>query len=199
MFTGIVEGMAEIVEYHRTGTGATFTLDLGPLAEGVKAGDSISCSGCCLTVEKLEGTRAQFSAVSETLSLTILGDVEQGDSLNVERSLRVGSEIGGHFVFGHIDGVGEVTSVIEDPYTVEIRVPKGMAIYLIPKGSVSIDGVSLTIASVDGDRFRVALIPFTLEVTTLGRLEVGDRCNLESDYLARIVRKILVESGVVPG
>ena len=111
--------------------------------------------------------------------------------VNIERSLRVGDRIGGHFVYGHIDGVGEVVEVSSDPASLRVRVPPELAVYLVPKGSIAVDGVSLTIADADGAVFGVALVPFTLDKTTLGRLKSGDRVNIETDYLARIVRNLL--------
>lgn len=191
MFTGIVEGMAEVREFLKSPGGAVIRLDLGSLSSGVGPGDSILCDGCCLTVESLEGSVATFSAVPETLSVTTLGDLAPGGLVNVERSLRVGDRLGGHFVFGHIDAVGEVVEVIDDPPTVSVRLPERLGVYLIPKGSVAIDGVSLTLAKVEGSVFTVALVPFTLERTTLGARKVGHKVNIETDYLARIVHKMI--------
>ena len=189
MFTGIVEGMARVSAVEPVGEASRLHLDLGDLAGGVSAGDSVCVGGCCLTVESIEGTVARFTAIAETLARSSLGGLAPGDPVNIERSLKVGDEIGGHFVFGHVDGLGEVVEVVAEPAEVRVRVPADLEAYLVSKGSIAIDGVSLTIASVDGRSFSVALIPFTLEATTLGRLQVGDRVNLETDYLARVLHK----------
>ncbi|MCZ6691348.1 MAG: riboflavin synthase [Planctomycetota bacterium] len=187
MFTGIVEGTAEVREFARVPEGARLSVDLGPLSSGVMPGDSILVDGCCLTAESIDGSIARFSAVSETLSLTTLGGLQAGRSVNVERSLRVGDRLGGHFVYGHIDGVGEVLKVTEAPASLKVRVPAALSRYLVPKGSIAVDGVSLTLAEVEGDVFSVALVPFTLERTTLRKRRAGDQVNIETDYLARIV------------
>ena len=187
MFTGIVEGTAEVLEFAKISEGARLSVDLGPLSSGVKPGASILVDGCCLTAEEVDGSIARFSAVSETLSLTNLGVLQAGRSVNVERSLRVGDRVGGHFVFGHVDGVGEVLEVTEVPASLKVRIPARLSRYLVPKGSIAVDGVSLTLAEVDRDVFSVALVPFTLERTTLGARRAGDRVNIETDYLARLV------------
>ncbi len=189
MFTGIVEGMGRVVGVEPAGEATRLSLELGPLSEGVAPGDSVCVGGACLTVETVEGGVARFTAIAETLAMTTLGSLGVGDPVNVERSLKIGDPIGGHFVFGHVDGVGEVVAVDDDPAGVRVRVPPEFVRYLVPKGSVAIDGVSLTIASVEGDVLGVALIPLTLEATSLGRLKPADRVNLESDYLARALER----------
>jgi len=200
VFTGIVEGKGRIVNLERTDQGASLELDLGPAGEGVQIGDSIALDGCCLTVTRLSAGRATFQAVPETLSLSTLGGRRAGDELNLERSLRLGDRLGGHLVSGHVDGVG----IIRDRSSrgletdLEVEAPPPLLRYLIHKGSVAVDGISLTIARLTATGFVVAVIPHTLEVTTLGRKVLGDLVNLETDVLGKWVGRLL-EQGRVEG
>ncbi len=192
MFTGIVERAAPLTAVEEIPGGLRLTLDLGPCAEGVERGDSICVAGACLTVIALEETRAGFDLSMETLEKTRLGEVRVGGALNVERSLRVGDRLGGHFVSGHVDGLGEVLEVEDqEEFSVHTyRAPEAILAYLVPKGSVTIEGVSLTVAELrEGGVFTVALIPETLEVTTLGELAVGDRVQMEGDLLGKYVQR----------
>ncbi|MCU0709031.1 MAG: riboflavin synthase [Pirellula sp.] len=193
MFTGLVEGMVTLVERSVEGAGQALTFDLGPLAQGVQIGDSIALSGCCLTVIRMDGTRCTFELGSETLSRTLFQELAVGGQINCERSLRAGDRLGGHFVTGHVDAVG---TVIERKDEGEWRFlhfngPPGLMRHMAEKGSVAVDGVSLTIVQADDQQFSVALIPHTLEVTTLGALEKGSRVHLESDILAKYVARQL--------
>ncbi len=190
MFTGLVEGTAAVVASRSERGGLWLQLDLGAVAEGVGHGDSICVAGVCLSVVALDGPLASFDLSPETLSLTRFSSVSVGQAVNVERSLRAGDRLGGHFVSGHVDGLGEfLHSHTEGDYqTQEFRAPEAVARLLIPKGSVTVDGVSLTVASLPRpDHFTVALIPETLQRTTLSQLAVGDPVHLEGDLLGKYV------------
>ncbi|HAN97727.1 MAG TPA: riboflavin synthase [Planctomycetaceae bacterium] len=191
LFTGLVEAKGLLERRIPEGPGARFVIRAPDVADGAAIGDSIAISGCCLTVVALEAERLEFQAGSETLSRTNLGERREGDELNLERSLRVGDRMGGHFVTGHVDGLGQVAQRIDDAdwSTIRFSFPSRLAAEIAGKGSITVDGVSLTVVEATGDWFSVALIPHTLAVTTLGRLKVGDRVNLETDVLAKYVRR----------
>ncbi len=157
--------------------------------------DSISVNGCCLTVVECQGDTFGFQAGPETLARTNLGDLKPGSPVNLERALAVGQRMGGHFVSGHIDGVGTLLRRDDsgDWSTFWFSVPRELAVQIASKGSIAVDGVSLTIVASEPDRFSIALIPYTLAVTTLGRLQPGGKVNLETDLLAKYVQR-LVES-----
>ena len=201
MFTGIVEGTGVVRAVEPAGEKTVLRVDLGAVAGGSKAGDSIALAGTCLTLAAdPAGAVGAFEAVRETLSRTTLGGLRPGDRVNLERALRVGDRLGGHFVQGHVDGVGTVRSLggPEGAVLLAVAAPPEVRPYLVFKGSVAIDGVSLTVASVEGDAFAVALVPHTLGVTTLGALREGDRVNLEADLLGKWVRRLLGEAGALP-
>ncbi len=185
MFSGIVEQLGRVRHLSRT----DLSIELGPLADGTRHGASIAVNGVCLTVAALNHDIARFDVVPETWRRTALGEIKVGDSVNLERSLRVGDRIDGHFVQGHVDAVGTVVRVERDggEWRLIVATPPNMRDYLIPKGSIAIDGTSLTLADVAADEFAVALIPTTLEKTILGQRHPGDRVNLESDLLARVL------------
>ena len=196
MFTGLVEGTVPIVDLvvqdSDTTGGARLTVDLGALAEGVEIGDSIALDGCCLTVTVLDGARASFDAIPETLDRTTLGTKAVGDRLNAERSLRVGDRLGGHWVTGHVDAVGRVTAAVARGLgrEVDVEAPERYRRYLLEKGSVAVDGVSLTIAAKLETGFRVALIPHTDAATTASTWEAGVAVNLEFDVLGKWVESL---------
>lgn len=158
-----------------------------------RIGDSVAINGCCLTVVEIAGAEWSFQAGEETLSKTNLGRLQPGDAVNLERPLRAGGELGGHFVQGHVDGVGIVDAIDRDGewVTMWFRIPDELARYVVPKGSVAVDGISLTVVNVEGSRFSVALIPHTLDVTTLGLRAVGDAVNIETDILAKYVERLV--------
>ncbi len=193
MFTGLVETVAEIAVVIEQPPGRRFTIEAGDLAEDARLGDSISINGCCLTVIAIDGTRLDFEAGEETLSRTNLGDLDTGSVVNLERSLAVGDRLGGHYVTGHIDAIGKLVERREDPPWAHLRfqMPQRLASQVAAKGSIAIDGISLTVVDADRDSFSVALIPHTLEVTTLGNRKVGDAVNLETDVLAKYVERSL--------
>jgi riboflavin synthase len=189
MFTGIVREVGTVDAFD----GSRLVVAAPETAAGVALGDSVAVAGVCLTVVKAEEGRLAFDVVPETLSRTALGRLEQGDSVNLERSLRVGDPLGGHVVQGHVDAVGRVRSLEpeEESRRVWVDAPESVVRYCLEKGSIAVDGVSLTVAALDDDGFEVALIPHTLAATTLGRLEPGDEVNLETDVLAKVVERLL--------
>lgn len=193
MFTGIVEEMGTVAAISHGERSADLTVEASVVHEGVRLGDSIAVNGCCLTVVGMESGRLTFEAVPETLDRTNLGALNVGDVVNLERSLAVGGRFGGHFVQGHIDGVGEVRALRPDDnaLVMEITVPPFLHRYFVEKGSVAVDGVSLTVASLTPDGFTVWTIPHTRSVTTLGKRGVGDAVNLECDLLGKYIERLM--------
>ncbi len=192
MFAGIIEGLGQVVRLHAAsheGGGRRLDIDLREFADGAILGASIAINGVCLTLAELRKTVGGFDVVPETLRLTSLGELKPGDAVNIERSLRVGDRIDGHFVQGHVEGVGRVVSNGETTggWMIRVQCPADLLKFIVRKGSITIDGTSLTVVDVDGSEFSVALIPTTLERTVLGRRRAGDRVNLETDILARMV------------
>ena len=193
MFTGLVQYLATVQAIEPVGPGVRLTIAETSIAKNVTLGESIAVNGCCLTVVDHDETMVAFEAGPETLAKTTLGELSAGDQVNLETSLRMGDSLGGHLVSGHVDGVGNVDNRIDDAEwsTFWVRVPADLTRQMASKGSVAIDGVSLTLVEVEADRFSVALIPHTLAVTTLGRRQIGDRVNLETDLLAKYVERQL--------
>jgi riboflavin synthase len=192
MFTGIVEAIGEVRAIQPRGPDAGVIIGSGELdLSDVKVGDSIAVNGCCLTVVELTPQAFRVDVSRETLERTI--GFEAGSRVNLEKALRVSDRLGGHLVTGHIDGLGEVTcwEAVGESWRLEVRVPAELARYLARKGSITINGVSLTVNRAEGDRFEVNLIPHTLEVTNLKSLAVGVRVNLEVDLLARYIERLL--------
>jgi riboflavin synthase len=191
LFTGIVEVVGRVAALELEGDVAQLALDAPSIAEGVRLGDSIAVNGCCLTVTKLEAGRFHFQAVRETLERTSLGALRVGQRVNLERALRADSRLDGHLVQGHVDGTGRVRSLERRGDDVRFYVECGAEVLdcLVEKGSVAIDGVSLTVVGVEASGFDVALIPHTLSATTLGERQPGDRVNLEADVLGKYVRR----------
>ena len=191
MFTGLVQAIGRVAAVTPRGKSVRLEIEPGSWSHRSNLGDSISVSGCCLTVAADPALgKLAFDVVPETLTKTTLGSLKPGMGVNLERSLAAGDLLGGHFVQGHVDGAGIVLSVQSGAdWRVRIQPPPDLAAYIAPKGSISVEGVSLTVAAVDVDAgwFEVALIPVTLEKTTLGRLEAGGRVNLEADILAKTV------------
>ncbi len=193
MFTGLVELRAVVEQLIPAPPGVRLVIRAPSLVDQLQVGASIAVNGCCLTVVDVQAETFGFDAGAETLSRTNLGRLAAGSYVNLERSLRLGDRLGGHFVTGHIDGVGYLERRIDDQdwSTFWFRTPEGLSRQMASKGSVAVDGVSLTLVDVEQDRFSVALIPHTLQVTTLGPLEVGDPVNLETDVLAKYVEQQL--------
>ncbi len=193
MFSGIVEALGRIAEIRSEPPGCTLVVEEPSIAAETKVADSISVNGCCLTVVETDARTMAFQAGPETLSRTNLGVLKEGSPVNLERALAVGDRLGGHFVSGHIDATGELIQKIDqgDWSDYWFSVPKEQAREMASKGSIGVDGVSLTIVASEPDRFSVALIPFTLSVTTLGSMKVGDKVNLETDILAKYVQRFV--------
>lgn len=194
MFGGIVAGRGRVVEVAETaGAARRLVIDVAALGRRPRRGDSVSVAGTCLTVVSAKGRRAVFDVIGETVRRTTLGGLRAGDDVNLEGALRVGDEIGGHQVSGHVDGVGTVRSVERrrDETWVTIAAPREVHETLVPKGFVAVDGASLTVAALGARTFSVGLIPATLEITTFARLVPGARVNLEGDALGKHVRRWL--------
>jgi riboflavin synthase len=188
MFTGIIEHLGTVTAIRATSGGKRLTLDAGPCAADLKPGASLAVSGVCLTVVSHDGDILSFDVIAETLRRSNLGSLSEGGRVNLERSLRVGDRVDGHFVQGHVDGLAHVDRREDTPaeFVLWLRPDPELLPYIVPKGGVALDGVSLTIADVAGERFSVALIPTTLERTTLGDRKPGDIVNVETDLLARV-------------
>ena len=193
MFTGIVESIGRIVDRHESGGALGLRIDLGAAAEGVRVGDSLCVRGCCLTVEAVDGGVARFHLMGETLRLTDFARLQIGDAVNLERALRVGDRLGGHLVSGHVDGVGDVLAVesLAAQTNLKLRLPPSVAQFTIPKGSITVDGVSLTLAELRDAEVTLCLIPHTLQATTLGALRVGDKVHLEADQVGKWMARLL--------
>jgi riboflavin synthase len=198
MFTGIVSDLGEVIDVDEKAEGLRrLRIACGYDPDTIDIGASIACSGICLTVvdRARNGNRPSFSvdAAAETLRLTTAGTWRRGTPLNLERSLRLGDELGGHLVSGHVDGIAELIARDDfvDMAGLTLRAPAGLSRFIAPKGSVALDGVSLTVNEVKGDTFSVLIIPHTLRVTTFGSLEVGVRLNLEVDQMARYAARLL--------
>jgi riboflavin synthase len=208
MFTGIVTDLGTVREVQPLGAGHDMRIVIGTspafLAQPAPAaiGASICCSGVCLTAVQLGGDWFAMDASAETLSKTTLGLLKPGSRINLERSLRLGDELGGHLVSGHVDGVAEVLSAVPENASVRwrFRLPAPLARFVAEKGSIAIDGVSLTVNEVDGEVFGVNIIPHTAAVTTFGTLQPGSRVNIEIDTLARYVARLVsADRGAVTG
>jgi riboflavin synthase len=193
MFTGLVQALATVKRIVAASPGKCLTIDAPGLATAATIGDSIAVNGCCLTVVEIDGPLLSFEAGPETLSRTNLGELAAGSQVNLEPSLRAGDQLGGHYVSGHVEAVGTVDARNDDAEwsTFWFRFPRELGRYIVSKGSIAVDGVSLTVVDVEPQRFSVQLIPHTLAVTTLGKRRPGDRVNLETDLLAKYVEKLL--------
>jgi riboflavin synthase len=194
VFTGIVLDVGHVLTREIRGGDLRLVIECARLdLANARVGDSICVQGCCLTATAVQGRTFAADVSRETLGLTTLGELVTGDAVNLEPALRAGDALGGHLVSGHVDGVAQVSAVSDDARSrrLSIGVPPALARYLAPKGSVAVDGVSLTINTVEGASFGVNIIPHTREVTTLGRLSVGARVNLEVDQLARYLARLL--------
>jgi len=196
MFTGIVKERGKILEIKKSKGKTRFAIFSKIIVPKLKIGSSISCNGVCLTVVARRKNYFEVEAIPETLKRTNLGELKKGDFINLEPSLRLNDELGGHFVVGHIDATGEVLSIKKegDSILMEIKPPKPLFKYIAHKGSISCDGVSLTIAKLKKDSFVVALIPHTLRVTNLSKKKINDKINLEVDLIARYLEKIIQNS-----
>ena len=185
MFTGLIEELGSFV----ANEGDRYRCAAREVIEGTEIDDSISVNGCCLTVVALGDSWWEADVVAETIERTSLGNLQPGDPVNLERAVRYSDRLGGHMVQGHVDGIGTVLAPGPD---LRIRIPENLSRYLVEKGSITVDGVSLTCFDVRDGAFAVALIPHTLEVTTLGSYEEGDNVNIEVDVIAKYVERLLV-------
>jgi riboflavin synthase len=194
MFTGIVEELGTVCRITPNATGAHLQIQAPRVLEDAHVGDSIAVNGCCLTVVSLEPESYTVDAVEETLRMTCLGSLRVGDRLNLERSVRLADRLGGHLVQGHVDGVGTLisrTPAGDDSQVLRFAAPPEVMRYIVYKGSIAVDGISLTVAGLDDGSFSVAVIPHTLAVTTLGFKPVDGQVNLEVDILAKYVERLL--------
>ena len=193
MFTGIVEETGRVASFTPQAEAWRLQVAAKRVLEGLAEGDSIAVNGCCLTATKFDSGYVWFDVLEETRRLTNFSELGAGGAVNLERSLKFDGKVGGHFVTGHIDGVGvvEVFEARGKDHYLKVRVPEGGGRYIVHKGSIAIDGISLTIAEVDGDAFAVWVIPHTLQVTNLGARKVGEKVNLEFDLLGKYVEKLL--------
>jgi riboflavin synthase len=197
MFTGIIQHVGTVRAVARRGKARSLTIDCGPLADQVAVGDSVCVDGTCLTATDVRPPNARFDVGAETLRLTTLGQAAEGTPLNLEPALRVGGRLGGHFVSGHVDGLGTVQRLAELPGEVRltVEVPPALTDQMVMKGSVAVDGIGLTIAALERGVFEVSLIPHTLAQTTLLRRAAGDHVNVECDLIGRWVRRLLGRDG----
>jgi riboflavin synthase len=193
MFTGIVEELGTVAAVEEQGDAIRLSIRAATVLEDVGLGDSIAVNGCCLTVTTVDGDTWTADVMQETLDKTSLHGVQPGDRVNLERAVTADKRLGGHIVQGHVDGVGVVVSRTPSEHweVVEVTVPSTLSRYLVDKGSITVDGVSLTVVEAGADRFTVSLIPETLARTTLGTRRPGDRVNLEVDVIAKYVERLL--------
>ncbi|MFH1006361.1 MAG: riboflavin synthase [Candidatus Latescibacterota bacterium] len=195
MFTGIIEEIGTVLELKRTGYLQRMTVQAGVVLEGTKLGDSINIEGACQTVVEITDAAFVVESVRETLDRTTLGTLRRGDRVNLERSLRLSDRLGGHLVMGHIDGVSRILQRTDRPQGAlfGLELSEDLVPYIAPKGSVAVDGISLTVASRSGTHFEVSIIPHTIKATTLSFKRMGDRVNIEADMLARYVKSVLTQ------
>jgi riboflavin synthase len=196
MFTGIVEDIGKVMRVEFRGQGKRLTLSVPLRLTDMQLGDSINVNGACLTVVEISHPLIQVDLSTETLQRTTLSEVKEGDSVNLERALRLSDRLGGHIVSGHIDGIGTVEELRRerDFLQMKIRAPQGVSKYIVQKGSIAVDGTSLTVNECQGDVIGLTLIPFTLQKTILVDKKVGDRVNLEADILGKYVEKMVGRS-----
>ena len=193
MFTGIIEGLGTIAGIRSSGQGKRLTVEADFSLDQTKIGDSISVSGACLTAVKIDGKRFEVDVSPETLQITTFGQAKVGERLNIERALRLSDRIDGHLVSGHIDGVGIVKKreSLSNAIIVTIGVDESLTQYMIAKGSVAMDGISLTINARESDNFSVSVIPHTAQLTTIGFKNKGDRVNIETDMIGKYVERFI--------
>jgi len=193
MFTGLIVELGEVVSLERKAENASLSIKCSEIMVDAKVGDSICVNGACLTVVDIKGNIISFDVSYETLKATNLGGLKKADRVNIEPSLRADSKLGGHFVTGHVDGVGRIRSkrITGNAIRIEIESPLEILKYLVDKGSVAVDGISLTIVEVLKDSFSVVIIPHTASLTTIGYKNTGDTVNLEADILGKYVAKFL--------
>lgn len=192
MFTGLIQEVARVEGVDRREGILRLTLRAPMTTEKIKIGDSVAVNGCCLTAVELKAPLVSFEAVPETLQRTALGQLKTGNPINLELPLTLGEGLGGHYVQGHVDGTAEVLSLIPEGEgkRLKVRLPNGLVKYVVEKGSIALDGISLTVAAIRGDEMEAALIPHTLENTNLKSIKPGDRVHVEADMLAKHLEKL---------
>ena len=195
MFTGLIETICTVKSVRRSAESMVLTIDLGEMADGSKTGDSIAISGACLTIAGLQGSLASFDVSAETLAKSTLGKLKPSSEVNVERSLKASDRFGGHFVLGHVDGTATVDAIDKSGKFANIKFAAKAELLdaIVVKGSVAVDGISLTIAAVDIKSFSVSIIPETLKRTTLGKAKIGDCVNIETDIIVKTIKRQLDE------
>jgi len=194
MFTGIIVGEGKVTKLNpkpKSRSAIQMTVDLGKYARGLKVGQSVAINGVCLSATKISRNKCIFEMIDETTKKTDLGNVKQGSTVNIERSLKVGDRLEGHFVLGHIDGVATITKIEKKPKEVKIwfKIPKKLTKYVVKKGSLALDGISLTVVDVKKDIASVCLIPHTIKVTNFKSKKIGDKLNIETDVLGKYILK----------
>ena len=201
MFTGIIEHVGKVAALTQSGGKGELRAVIGPLAEGTRIGDSVNVNGACLTVARLSSDLAEFDVSGETLRVTTTGALRPGAEVNLERALRVGERLGGHFVLGHVDCVGTVAAITKSTaqVTLTVNAPPHVIAQIITKGSIAVDGISLTVAELTGDAFSVAIIPHTFANTTLRGKSAGDRVNLELDMIGKYVARLMGRATATAG
>ena len=194
MFTGIIEGIGKVEKISKNTKNRSaiqMTINLGKHAKGLKIGQSVALNGVCLTVTKLSKSSCIFEMIEETTKKTDLGNLKVGGIVNIERSLKAGDRLEGHFVLGHVDGVGIIKKILKKPKEVQIwfELPKKLSKYVVKKGSIAVDGISLTIVDIKNTLALVSIIPHTIEVTNFRTKKVGDKVNIETDILGKYILK----------
>lgn len=194
MFTGIIEGIGKIVKIEKKTSNRSavkMTVDLGKHARGLKIGQSVALNGVCLTVTGISNSKCNFEMIEETTKKTDLGNLKEGGIINIERSLKVGDRMEGHFVLGHVDGVGIIKKIETKPKEIKIwfEIPKNLTKFVVQKGSIAIDGISLTVVDVQKNLASVCLIPHTVDVTNFHTRKIGDKVNIETDILGKYILK----------
>jgi riboflavin synthase len=194
LFTGIVEGIGKIEKISKNTKNRSaiqMTVNLGKYAKGLKIGQSVSLNGVCLTAIKLDKSNCIFEMIEETTRKTDLGNLKSGDIVNVERSLKTGDRLEGHFVLGHVDGVGTIKKIQNKPKEIQVwfEIPKNLSKYVVKKGSIALDGISLTVVDMKNNLASVCLIPHTMEITNFKTKNVGDKINIETDILGKYILK----------
>ena len=199
MFTGLIESVGTIRSLQHRGTSAILAVELGSLTENMHLGDSVAINGVCLTVTQLNGNVGQFDVSQETLDKTTLGSLHTASKVNMERALQVGARMGGHMVQGHVDGLGHISRVKQEQAYMRVTVtaPDDLNVQIVPKGSIAVNGISLTVADKNDKGFSVAVIPETTRQTTLALAKVGDAVNLETDIVVKSVQQYLKD--MLPG
>ena len=194
MFTGIIIGTGKVTKLNpkpKSRSAIQMTVDLGKYARGLKIGQSVAINGVCLSATKISRNKCVFEMIDETIKKTDLGNVKVGSTVNIERSLKVGDRLEGHFVLGHIDGVATITKIEKKPKEVKFwfKIPKKLTKYIVKKGSITLDGISLTVVDAKKDVASVCLIPHTIKVTNFKSKNVGDKLNIETDILGKYIKK----------